>query len=153
LHFSGSVTNASAVRDWKLFQAGGGPAEPGRRRLREFAETMAQIHFREPPELVVSINGDARDVQSFQGLLTLNARDARTPWGDQTNGPLVVRLSPADTSNRVARIAIELRAGNAATPWGWVTNGVLTAKLTGPDLTNYGAHVSFDVRADNAGTP
>jgi hypothetical protein len=153
LHFSGSVTNASSVRDWKLFQGGGRPPELAQRRLREFAETMEQMHFRAPPDLVVSINGDARDTQSFQGLLTLNARDARTPWGDLTNGTLVARLTPPDATNRVARIAVELRTGSAATPWGWATNGVMSAKLTAPDLTNYGAHVSFDVRADDAGTP
>ena len=153
LHFSGSVTNASALRDWKIFQSGGGPPELAREHLRQFADTMEQLHFREPPELVVSINGDARDAQSFRGLLTLNARDGRTPWGDLTNGTLLARLTPPDATNHLAHVAVELRAGSAATPWGWATNGVMTAKLTAPDLTNYGAHVSFDLRADDAGTP
>ena len=153
LHFSGSVTNASALRDWKLFKGGGGPPELALQRLRQFAGTMEQIHFHEPPDLVVAIDGDARDVQSFQGLLTLNARDARTPWGDLGNGALLARLRPPNATNHVAQIAVELRAGSAATPWGWATNGVMTAKLTAPDITNYAAHVSFDLRAADAGTP
>lgn len=153
LHFSGSVTNVSALRDWKIFRGGGGPPGAALQNLRQFADRLEQIHFVQAPDLLVSADGDAADPQSFQGLLTLRAHDARTPWGSLTNGTLVTRLTPPDATNHVARIAAELRTESATTPWGGVNNGTIVAKLTAPDLTNYAAHVSLDVRAAEARTP
>lgn len=152
LHFSGSLTNASALRDWKIFRGGGAPGLANQ-RLRQLADTLEQIQFVEPPDLIVTLNGDARDPHTFQSLVTLRDHDARTPWGSLTNGTLVARLTAPGVTNNVANIAIELRAESAATPWGNIANGVMIANLAAPDVTNYAAHVALDLTAAQAGTP
>ena len=124
-----------------------------RERLRGFADALDRIRFSKAPELHITVGGDARDPQSFQGLLTLRAAGARTPWGGLTNGTLVVRLTPPNATNHAGNIAIELRAADAATPWGGITNGILTAHVNAPDLTNYAANAAFEFQAAEAGTP
>ena len=152
LHFSGSLSNASALRDWKLFHGTSEQPELARRHLRELADVLERIQFVKPPELGISLDGDARDPQGFQGLLTLSALDAQTPWGGMNNGALVARLAAPD-ANRLANIAIELRAANAATHWGGLTNGLLLIHLNAPDFTNYAANAAFELSATDAGTP
>ena len=69
LDLSGTLTNASAFRDWKTFH--GRPEKPGRleKRLRDLARTIDQIHFDKTPVLNVNIRGDARNFATFCGFL------------------------------------------------------------------------------------
>src|SRR4051812_43276198 len=105
IQLSGAVTNASSVRNWKLFH----PAQPGtvaaterwQKRLRKLSETLESIHFSAPPELNLDLRGDARDLQSFHARLTLSAPGAQTPWGTISEGKFTGRLLPA-TNNEVS---------------------------------------------------
>ena len=154
MQFSGSLTNASSIQEWKIFQGGGGGQSALlRQRLRGLADELDRTRFSKAPELHVTLDGDARDPQSFQGLLTLRAAGARTPWGRLTNGTLVVRLTPPNATNHAGNIAIELRAADADTPWGGVTNGIFIAHASALDLTNYAANGAFEFQADEAGSP
>jgi hypothetical protein len=72
LTLSGTVTNASAVRDWPFLQ-GKQPAGTMQRRLRRFAETLGKIKFVTPPNLHLNIDGDARDPRSFTENLIVRA--------------------------------------------------------------------------------
>ncbi len=119
---TGTVTNASVVRDWKFLQAKK-PAPPGtwEHRLRELAETIARIHFAAPPELKLDVRGDARDLQSFRVRLDLNAPGANTPWGTVNHGKFAARLFAA-SSNAPPRAEITLAAASAQTPWAAMTN-------------------------------
>jgi len=54
IHLSGAVTNASSVRDWKVFHtASTGPPKPGEweARLRQVADTLEKFISRRPPSL------------------------------------------------------------------------------------------------------
>ncbi|MDB6023077.1 MAG: hypothetical protein JWQ04_2934, partial [Pedosphaera sp.] len=109
LQLAGSLTNALALRDWKLFH-GGRKAQPEllRARLRALALAVDRIKFVQPPELNVVINADARDVRTFNGRLTLDAKGAVTPWGALTNGTLLVWLTPPAGTNNLPHVKFQL---------------------------------------------
>lgn len=124
IQLSGIVTNASAVRDWKLFESHGKTPTPGgvwQKRIRALADTLESIHFSSPPELRVDVRGDARDLQSFHLWLTLNTPGAETPWGSVHDGKFNARVFPA-SSNEISRAELSLEASDAQTRWTSVTN-------------------------------
>lgn len=114
---SGSVTNASAVRDWK-FLHGKRPIRGAEwsERLRRLADTLDKISFATPPELRLMVDGDARDLPSFTARLTLHAPDADTPWGKATHVVFAARLFPG-AGDEVSHAKLNLKAGTASTPW------------------------------------
>jgi hypothetical protein len=123
LRLSVSVTNASALRDWPIFRPRpGARPEMTEEHFRELARIIHQIKFAAPPDLVVNLSGDARNRESFHGLLTLNAPAADTPWGTLTNGALLVRLIAAGTPTNQPQCDLDLRAGEAVTSWAAVKN-------------------------------
>ena len=139
IRLSGIVTNASSVRDWKIFGEGPAvslPAGVWRNRLRRFADTLEQVHFSAPPDLRLDVRGDARALQSFSVLMLVATPGAETPWGAVSQGRLNGRLFPADT-NGVYRGELTLEAADAQTPWAAITNfqlGIHLSSLAG--LTN-----------------
>ncbi len=115
LRLSASVANASRLRDWTIFHPRpGAPPELTEDRLRTAARILDQLKFAEPPDLTVNLQGDARDAESFHGLLTLNAPGAETPWGTLTNGALAVRLTAAGDGAGLPQADVQLRAREAA---------------------------------------
>ena len=124
IQLSGMVTNASAIRDWKIFQ-GQEPASRSARlwqgRLSRLSDTLAQIHFSGPPELRVNVRGDALDLHTFNVLLSLSAPGAQTPWGAVSRGRFIARLLSMDT-NGLSRAELGLQARDAQTPWVAITN-------------------------------
>lgn len=114
---SGVVTNASAVRDWKVAGGrppGAGPAWP--ERLRQLAETLERITFTSRPELRLILDGDARDWQSFSARFTLSATDADTPWGTASNLVVSSRLF-SGAGHELSHLDLHLYATSASTPW------------------------------------
>jgi hypothetical protein len=139
VQLSGVVTNASAIRDWKILQ-GQQPASPSaelwQNRLRRIAHTMNRIHFSAPPEMRMIISGDALDFHTFRLLLSLSAPGAETPWGTVNDGHFIARLFSVD-SNGVSRADLDLKAAGAQTPWGGLGKSSLTLHLaTGDSQTN-----------------
>jgi hypothetical protein len=98
---SGTLAHASAAREWNFLRAPP-PSAPqaGRARLRELADVIEHIQFREPPEFRLQLSGDARDAQSLSARLDITAPDADTAWGDLTHGRLTMRLFPAGTNGQ-----------------------------------------------------
>jgi len=139
---NGVITNASALRDWPLFQPVE-PKKPGREPnlLRRFADALEKIHFAKQPDFRVVLSGDGRDPQSFAVRLTLNAPGATTPWGSLTNGSFTASVFPAEpTMPSVAEL--NLHAADARTPWADVSDLDFTVHLSGAEA---GTNV---VRAD-----
>lgn len=147
LQLSGALTNASLLRDWKMFRATArAPAVSFQERARQLADALDQIHFSGKPELNVILNGDARDWRSFHGFLSLNTPGASTPWGTLTNGLLLTRLTAPEGTNQEPRLDVELRADAAQTHWGGTTNFQLGIRVAG---TN---RASIELHADAAQT-
>src|SRR5579862_2907367 len=89
IQLSGVVTNASTIRDWKIFR-GQEPASRSARlwqgRLSRLADTLQQIRFSQAPELRLNLRGDAMDLHTFNVLLSVSAPGAETPWGAVSQG-------------------------------------------------------------------
>lgn len=119
LQLSGAVTNASHIRDWKIFHPKAA-REPGRleENLRRFAETMEKIKLADAAQLKLEVYGDARNLESFNGTLTLDTPGASTPWGTLTNGLLNVRLIQPGVTNDHSLVEFRLHADAVHTPWG-----------------------------------
>lgn len=124
IRLSGVITNASAVRDWQFLKRtpGEGPsAARWQQRLNRLGNALELIRFSSPPELIIDVRGDARDLQSFGALVLLTAPGADTPWANVSQGRFTARILPADT-NRLSRARLSLEADYATTRWGEITN-------------------------------
>ncbi len=116
LSATGSITNASALKDWKIFQRKQKRRGDFQERLDQFAKILERIKFSSSPELSVLVQGDALDPQSFSGSILLSAPSAATPWGDVDAGLLTVKLLQGGT-NKLLRGEVKLEAGDVKTEW------------------------------------
>ena len=150
---SGSLTNASAVRDWGIFQ-GHVETQPGltRERMRKLVKTINDIKFSRPPELEVNLHGDARNMESLRGLLTLKAPGAETPWGTLTNGAFIARMTSSSAAHPQPRAEFELRADAAATRWAESTNFQLRLNVIRDDGVTNLVHARLEISAGQSTT-
>jgi hypothetical protein len=144
---SGTITNASAIRDWKYFHAQKGPRTARtnvlERQLERIADTIEQLHFATPPELNLEIHGDARAPSSFTGHLALRADGAETPWGTVDRGMLFIRLISAEPRG-LPRLELTLSASSAHTRWATATNlNIDFHALAENGGTNFNAELKF----------
>jgi hypothetical protein len=139
IQLSGTVANASAVREWRVLKADqAAPADAWRDRLREFADLMERIRFSAPPTLRLDVRGDARNLASFGVRVLMSAPGADTPWGTVSLGRFSARLFPAAT-NGLSRAELSLEAGEAHTRWATTGNLQLSVHLSSfESLTNLG---------------
>ena len=152
LQLSGTVANASAIREWKFLAAEqAAPAARTRSRLRQFADMLERIHFSAPPELRLDVRGDARDLASFGVRALVIASGADTPWGKVTRGQFSARLFPA-TTNGLSSAELSLEAEAARTRLASTANLYLTAQLASLEgLTNLGSG-NVTIRAGHVDT-
>ena len=138
MRLAGTLTNASAIRDWTFLRTSR-PTDPKlmQNRLRRLLNTLEEITYSSPPELQLTVRGDARDIDSFNGNLILKAPGAETPWGKFRNGLFSVQLLPATASNELHRVELKLNADDAETRWGTNKNLQLDVHLVSArDNTN-----------------
>lgn len=154
-HFflSGVVTNASAIRDWKVARVRQPGDAPLRwpERLRAIAETIERISFSTPPELRLTLDGDARELQSFTARLTVTAADADTPWGKASRVRLTSRLFPG-ASRELSHFELHLRAATANTPWADANQLELEMNLDAVAGQTNLVNGTVNVRAEHAQT-
>jgi len=154
IRLSGMVTNASALRQWRFVQetqplASGAAA--WQVRLRRVADTLEGIHFTTPPELMVDLRGDARNLQSFNALIMAAAPGADTPWGDVASGRFVARLLPT-SSNGLSRAELRLEAASVQSRWAAATNFVLHLRLSSNLARADLVKCDLDLSAENVRT-
>ncbi|HEY2083063.1 MAG TPA: AsmA-like C-terminal region-containing protein, partial [Verrucomicrobiae bacterium] len=149
IQISGALTNASAVREWKLFSRAQ-PPRPGtlQNRLRHLADALEQTHFAASPRLRLDLRGDARNVDKTSVRFFVNAPGADTPWGIVGGVRCSVLLTPP-RSNQLSRAEINLQTANADTRWGATTNLALTLQLfSGEQDTNI-VRAELELTADS----
>ncbi len=138
LQLAGTLTNASAIRDWTFLRTSR-PADPKltQNRLRRLLSTLEEITYSSPPELQLTVRGDARDIDSFNGSLLLKAPGAETPWGKFRNGSFSVQLLPPSFGNELHQADLSLQAEDAETRWSTNNNLQLAVHLvSAKDNTN-----------------
>jgi hypothetical protein len=129
IRLSGTVTNASAIRDWRFFQGQqSAPAGVWQNRLRRLADTLEGINFSTPPELSLDVRGDARDLLSFTVRVRASAPRAVTPWGTMTRGRATLGIYPP-AANQPSHAELSVAADEAQTRWARTKNVRLIASL------------------------
>jgi hypothetical protein len=147
IQLTGTLTNASAAREWKWFRERR-PAAPGtlQNRLRRLADTLQQIHFATQPELKLDVSGDARNVENTAIRIFVQAPGADTPWGTANGVRCAVVLSPP-RSNQLSRAEINFRAADATTRWAAVTNVALDLNLFSTEQDTNLIHADLELTA------
>lgn len=134
---SASLTNASAMKDWKMSRDPGQVSGRWPGRLRKLAEELDRLSFSTPPEFRLDVSGDARDPRSFAARLTVKAADVDTVWGRAAGVLLSANMFPA-ASNELSRAEISLLTQKAVTRWATTTNVDFKVRLVSfmsqPDL-------------------
>lgn len=78
---SGEIAHAPEIRHWAIFHGSNSANFPAlQAQLKKFSETLDRIHFEGTPQLMLKVDGDARDIHSFVVRLMVNADAAQTPW-------------------------------------------------------------------------
>ncbi len=133
--FRGEITNASTIQEWKLPAPAAAPgATPGAFWHRLLTE-VEKIRFDARPELNVILDGDARNLRSFQAVMKFTALGAQSPWGSGTNIWFALNITPPTRPEDPVRGDLRMTAENIRSPWASATNLDLTAVLE-PSLTH-----------------
>ncbi len=150
MQVSGTVTNASAVRDWPIFHPAVKPAQPSRlqEHLIQLADIIDRIKFFDTPQLNLALHGDGRDPRSFDGVLTVSTLGSETPWGTLTNGYMWLQLTPPNATNAQPQAEFSLRADRADTRWGSTRQFQLEARGTTDASDPNLIHCHLQVLAD-----
>ena len=98
LTFSGDIRHAPEIANWEMFHGRKSTNQIDlREQLQKISDTLREIHFDGAPQLSLSVDGDARDIHSFDVRLKVGAPAAQTPWFNARNIQLAVNLTaPAD---------------------------------------------------------
>ncbi|WP_160164538.1 AsmA-like C-terminal region-containing protein [Pedosphaera parvula] len=154
VNLSGSLTNASAMREWTKGQ-GTNMASPKKLqdRLNRVEDTFERIKFFTPPEINLVFHGDARNLESFDAHLTVSATGAQTPWGTLTNGLLVARLLAPSTTNQQPHADLQLHADSAQTQWASTKDFRLALRLISDETLTNKVQCQLELLAGETITP
>ena len=126
LQASGSLTNASAVRDWT---GGPGPRDRAeslaawRAHLRRATAYARYWRFGRPPRLSLTVAGDARDPASIRADLRLEAESIESQWGTLQSLNLRSALNRPTEFPGVGRSEVTVDFRHAHTAWGGIQHG------------------------------
>ncbi|MEJ0088360.1 MAG: AsmA-like C-terminal region-containing protein [Limisphaerales bacterium] len=106
LAVTGEISHAPELRNWEMFH-GSSTNRPTDwlAKLKKFSESLNQVHFTGPPQLKLTVSGDARSVHSFRLQLKAAAPAVQSPWLDAHDLQLTASLSApatAPTNNEAA---------------------------------------------------
>ena len=125
IYAEGVLTNFSAMRGWSLpTLASGSPVAAQetnadwRAGLRQAIAVADKVQFSKPPELHVTISGDARDPNSLKSGLSLVAPSAQTPWGELTNFSFKANCSRVIDPGANPFALVQISADKVRTTWG-----------------------------------
>lgn len=151
IQLTGALTNASAIREWKVFHGAQPPPSPEalQNQLRRLADLLETIHFSAAPDLKLDVRGDARNIENLVVRLSLKAPDADTPWGTLRDADCSVLREPPAT-NQLSHAELILCASSAATRWITVTNLSMTLHLFSPQGETNVVMADLDLTVDSA---
>ncbi len=153
LQLSGTLTHASAARNWTFLRSPAQAQEAGRweERLAQLADALDQIHFAAPLQLRLNVLGDARDLRRLSVRLVANVPAALTPWGTLSQGRLGARLLQAANS-QPPHAELSLGAGSVQTRWADLTNVQLLVRLEPAQDQPTGVNAQLTLKAADART-
>jgi hypothetical protein len=152
LSLAGKVVHAPELQNWPLFQAQPSEhREPLQARIKKISDIFNQIDLTGSPRFDLTINGDARDIDSFNLRLALNAAGAQSPWGQVRRAAFSADIASRETEGLPPSLTLRLAIGSAKTPWANVTAGTLSIQ-TVATITNRLPPVQMEIQAAAADT-
>jgi hypothetical protein len=122
---SSQIAHASELRNLGIFQTKTtGAAGIVQQELNELSEITENVHFIGTPNINLSVNGDARDLRTFDLQLHAHVPAASSPWATVKNATLNAGADSAD-SNSLPRLTLDLSADIAATRWADLNHATL----------------------------
>lgn len=120
VNISGTLTNGSLLRDWRVPQLRKGVREENLARWRAVLSAAHQVHFEGTPEIVTRFDGDAARLGESRANLTIHVPGVSSPWGGGSNLLISAHLNhePA-AADHPFEIDILFEQGN--TPWARAT--------------------------------
>jgi hypothetical protein len=145
LRLDGTVTNASAIRSWKIPRMK--PKEKTPEAFwHDLISQFEQTQFKPPTEIVGRISGDARRLETFRVNVMISSPDIDSPWGKGKNLNLSAQIEPQPKS--LIQMAVKLHAEDADTRWGRAESVELETRIT-PSMTQWtptNAHIELMVK-------
>src|ERR1051325_510570 len=155
-HFdlAGTLTNASAIQDWKFGGGRGGRAESAwREYLRRTIDIAGRLRFRAVPEVRGHWRADAADPLRALARLELHANGARTPWGDAEKFTLDLHSVPATNKDDILGARVELKLNAASTRWGKADTLVLRTQTRPVEMPGAWPGGGLTIEAAQPDTP
>ena len=153
IHLSGTLTNASAVRNWRFQPATNQPPGVWQTRLREVAKAARHMQFSRTPEIFLQVHGDARAPAGISADLYLTALGADTEWGKLEKLLFIAELNHPSGTNGVGQSELKLQMNNARTPWGQAQLGRLYVRWAQAVTNPLPANASLDCELFGVDTP
>lgn len=148
LEISGTLSNASLVRDWKIPKSSSQSAEATQALWRKIATGAERIKFFDQPQLVTRFEADAGEFRRLDAELRFTATGVETPWGNATAPMLRVRIFPAKGLEPL-QADLEFTAEDPATEWCRARRIRLNWEVEPPFISLFptNGHVAVDLLA------
>jgi hypothetical protein len=120
LNLSGTLTNGSLVRDWRVPQLRTGVRPESLARWRALLNTTQQIQFQGATEFVTRFDADAARLADARANVMIRVPGVISPWGSGSN--LVISAQLNDEPGAGAHpLAVDVLFEQGATPWARAT--------------------------------
>jgi hypothetical protein len=116
VNVSGSLTNGSLVRDWRVPQLRAGVRPESVARWRAILNAAQQIEFQGAPEIVTRFDADAAQLQEGRANLIIRVPGVISPWGGGSNLLVTARLN-TEAGPAAHPLAVEVLFEYGTTPW------------------------------------
>ncbi len=126
LHLTGTLTNAGFLRQLSASRGTNGPALAWQNPLLEARAWADRLHFQAPPEVFLTVYGDARDTNSFTADLKIDAGRAGTPWGELEKMLLTSRFQ----ASGLVKTDVKLTLDRLQTEWGQASHARVSLRTT-----------------------
>ncbi len=116
VRISGTLTNGSLVRDWRVPQLRKGVRGENLAKWRALLNASQQIQFEGTPEIVTRFDGDAAHLDLSRANLVIHVPAVTSPWGSGSNLLISAHLnSDAAAVDHPLELDVLFEQGN--TPW------------------------------------
>lgn len=117
VRLQGILTNASALARWRGAPATNQVGGAWQSYLRQAVEIASHLRFSQPPQMRLTVRGDAQDPASLSADASLDARDADTTWGRFEKLSLAAHFNRPSGSDAPGQSDLELVIDQTQTPW------------------------------------
>ena len=120
VNFSGTLTNGSLVRDWRVPALRAGVREESLARWRAFLNTAHQVRFEGTPDIVTRFDGDAARLDASRADLMIHVPGVTSPWGGGSNLLISAQLNRGSAASDHS-LELDVVFEHGSTAWAQAT--------------------------------